>query len=385
VEEPPGPQDLTEALGRDPVGLDELEALARARLPRMVYDYYAGGSGDEWTMGENRRAFSRWVLRPRVLMDVGSVDLRTTVIGQQLDAPILLAPTAMQRLAHPEGEVATARAAAGSGLVMVLSTISTRTLEDVAEAGSARWFQLYVHRDRELTARLVLRAYAAGYSAVVLTVDTPIVGRRLRDERNRFALPEGIALANLEGLDIPPSLEGSGLFAYFLSQMDPTVTWQDVEWLRSLSPLPVVLKGILTGEDARRAVAAGVAGVIVSNHGGRQLDGVPASLDVLPEVVEAVAGRADVLLDGGVRSGSDALKALALGAKAVLIGRPYLWGLAVDGEAGVRSVLDVFRRDLALAMALAGVPSVRSIDRSLVAPAPGQAAPVPSTPFGGSP
>jgi 4-hydroxymandelate oxidase len=272
-------------------------------------------------------------------------------------------------MAHPEGELATACGAKDLDVTMVLSTISTVPLEEVAQTGVRGWFQLYVLKDRDITAELVKRAHAAGYGAVMLTVDTPVLGRRLRDERNRFALPPGIGLANLEGMGLPDST-GSSLFSFFLDRHDASLSWEDVAWLRSLSPLPVVLKGIVTAEDTRLAVDAGVDGVVVSNHGGRQLDGAPATLDALDEVVEAADGRVEILLDGGIRRGSDVFKALALGARAVMVGRPYLWGLTVDGADGVRRVLEILRDDLILTMALAGRARVADIDRSAVAPAP---------------
>jgi 4-hydroxymandelate oxidase len=350
------------------LSVEDFEAAAREVLPAMVFDYYAGGSGTEWTLAENRRAFDRWVIRPRVLVDSTNPSLRTTVLGQEVEFPILLAPAAFQRMAHTEGELAVASAAHDLGTVMVLSTVSTVSMEDVAATGVARWFQLYVLKDRDLTAQLVKRAHAAGYQALVLTVDTPLLGRRLRDERNRFSLPEGIDMANLAGMGLPVSA-GSGLFSFFLDRHDPSLTWDDVAWLASLTPMPVVLKGIVTAEDTRLAVGAGVAGIVVSNHGGRQLDGAPATLDALPEVADATEGRLEVYLDGGVRTGPDAFKALALGARAVLIGRPYLWGLAVGGAEGVRAVLELLRDDLLLTMALAGRPSLAEIDRSAVAPA----------------
>jgi 4-hydroxymandelate oxidase len=359
--------DVPSSRPRDRLGVGDFEEAARERLPGMVFDYYAGGAGDEWTLRENRRAFDRWVVRPRVLVDVSKVDPSTTVLGEPIPFPIVLAPTAFQRLAHPEGELATARAANSLDALMILSTISTTSLEEVAATGAHLWFQLYVHKDRDLTADLVERAHENGYGAVVLTVDTPFLGRRLRDERNRFTMPPGMGLANLAGIALPEAA-GSSLFHYFASQLDPAVTWEDVAWLRSLSPMPLLLKGVVTAEDARLAEDAGVNGLIVSNHGGRQLDGAPATLDVLPEVMEAVGGRIEVLMDGGVRRGSDALKALALGARAVLIGRPYLWGLAVGGEAGVREVLELLRDELSLAMALAGRPTVADVNRSAVAP-----------------
>jgi 4-hydroxymandelate oxidase len=359
-----------EAPASSSLTIDDFERAARDRLPQMVFDYYAGGSGDEWTLRENRRAFDRWIIRPRVLVDASNIETRTSVLGQEIQVPILVAPTAFQRMAHPDGELATARACKALDTTMVLSTISTVPLEAVAGTGVRGWFQLYVLKDRDLTAELVKRAHAAGYGAVVLTVDTPILGRRLRDERNRFALPPGIGLANLEGMGLPDST-GSGLFSFFLDRHDASLTWDDVAWLRSLSPLPIVLKGVVTAEDARLAVQAGVDGIVVSNHGGRQLDGAPASLDALPEVVEAAGGRIEILMDGGIRRGSDVFKALALGARVVLVGRPALWGLTVDGEDGVRQVLEILRDDLILTMALAGKARVQDIDRSAVAPAPG--------------
>ena len=359
-----------EAPASSSLTIDDFERAARDRLPQMVFDYYAGGSGDEWTLRENRRAFDRWIIRPRVLVDVSNIETRTSVLGQEIQVPILVAPTAFQRMAHADGELATARACKALDTTMVLSTISTVPLEAVAGTGVRGWFQLYVLKDRDLTAELIKRAHAAGYGAVVLTVDTPILGRRLRDERNRFALPPGIGLANLEGMGLPDST-GSGLFSFFLDRHDASLTWDDVAWLKSLSPLPIVLKGIVTAEDAGLAVQAGVDGIVVSNHGGRQLDGAPASLDALPEVVDAAGGRIEILMDGGIRRGSDVFKALALGARAVLVGRPALWGLTVDGEDGVRQVLEILRDDLVLTMALAGKARVQDIDRSAVAPAPG--------------
>jgi 4-hydroxymandelate oxidase len=355
--------------------VEDYEEQARQLLPQLVYDYYAGGAGDEWTLRENRRAFERWVLRPRFLVDTSDLDLRTTVLGQEIDFPVMVAPTAFHRLAHPEGELATARGTAAAGTLMVVSTISTTSLEDVAATVEGpKWFQLYMHKDRELTAELVKRAYHRGYSAIVLTVDTPLLGRRLRDERNDFTLPPGIGLANLEGVPLPAE-PGSNLFRYFADQLEIAMTWEDVAWLQGLSPLPVLLKGILTGEDASRSVEAGVRGIVVSNHGGRQLDGAPATLDVLPEIVKAVHGRAEVYLDGGVRRGTDVLKALGLGARAALVGRPVLWGLATGGEDGVREVLLMLKAELALAMTLAGRRTVGDIDRSLVAPAGGPSVP----------
>jgi 4-hydroxymandelate oxidase len=376
-DEPARDLPVAPARPEDRVGIDDFERHARERLPQMVYDYFAGGSGEEWTLLENLRAFDRWVLRPRVLVDVAKVDLSTTVLGQPISFPILLAPTAFHRLGHADGELATARAAASLGAIMVLSTISTVPLEDVAATGADRWFQLYVMQDRSLSEDLVRRAHAAGYRALILTVDTPFLGPRLRDVRNRFTLPPDIDMANLHAITMPGGSgpggrsTGSELADFFAAEHDASLSWDDLAWLRSVSPMPLVLKGVMTAEDAKLAADAGVDGIIVSNHGGRQLDGVPAALDALPEVVDAVEGRVEVLMDGGVRRGTDVLKALALGARAVLIGRPYLWGLVCDGEAGVRQVLEMLRDELVLAMQLAGKQSVGEIDRSLVAPAPG--------------
>jgi 4-hydroxymandelate oxidase len=346
--------------------LRDFEENAATALPPMVFDYYRGGAGDEWTLRENSRAFQDWVLRPRVLVDVGDRDLSTTLLGMPSSMPIMIAPTAFQRMAHPDGEVATARAAAAAGTIMALSTIASSTIEEVAEASgeAPRWFQLYVYRDRGVTAELLQRAVAAGYNALVLTVDTPVLGIRDRDARNKFRLPEGVELANLASLGAGtklPSLEGSGLFEWVIKMQDPAVTWKDVEWLRGISPLPVVLKGVLTGEDAKIAAAERIEALIVSNHGGRQLDGSPATISALPEVVEAAGDRVEVLLDGGVRRGSDVLKALALGARAVLIGRPVLWGLAAGGQAGVARVLEMLRTEFDVAMAIAGCRSVSQI------------------------
>jgi 4-hydroxymandelate oxidase len=255
---------------------------------------------------------------------------------------------------------------------MIVSTIATVSLEQIAETGVRRWFQLYVLKDRDFTADLVRRAHAAGYGALVLTVDTPLLGRRIRDERNAFTLPPGIGMANLEGSGLP-NAAGSGLSSFFLSRHEDSMTWDDLTWLRSLAPLPLVLKGVVTAEDARLAADAGVDAVIVSNHGGRQLDGSSPTIDALPEVAEAAGDRLEVLMDGGIRRGPDVVKALGLGARAVCIGRPYLWGLATGGEAGVRSVIEFLRDDLVLSMALAGRPTVASIDRSAVAPVGGPA------------
>ena len=352
-----------------PLTLDDYEILARERLEHSAYDYYAGGAGDERTLAANRTAFDAITLRPRVLVDVSTIDTATTVLGQPIDLPVMLAPTAFNRLAHPDGEMAAARAARASRTIMIGSTLSTCALEEVSGAGGGGlWFQLYVYKDRAMTQELVARAEGCGYQALVLTVDTPLLGRRYRDIRNDFVLPEGISMKNFEAAMTSATRWGahSSFSAYVHDLFDPTLTWTAVEWLRAQTRLPIVVKGILTAEDAELAVGAGVNGVIVSNHGGRQLDGAAASIVALPEVVDAVAGRAEVLMDGGIRRGTDVLKALALGARAVCIGRPYLWALAAAGEDGVRDVLRLLREELSLAMALSGRPSVSAVDRTLV-------------------
>ncbi len=352
-----------------PLTVADYERLAQERLEHSAWDYYAGGAGDERTLGENCSAFDSIPLRPRVLRDVSRIDTSTTVLGTAVPAPILLAPTAFNRLACDDGEVAAARAAGAAGTVMICSTLSTCRLEDVAAAATGPlWFQLYVYKDRAMTQELLARAERAGYRAVVLTVDTPLLGRRYRDARNGFVLPEGLSMRNFEAAMSDAARWGThtSFGAYVHDLFDASLSWEAVGWLRSQTRLPLLLKGILTAEDARLAVEHGVDGIVVSNHGGRQLDGVPASIQVLEEVVDAAGGHAEVLMDGGVRRGTDVLKALALGARAVCIGRPYLWALAAAGEAGVVDVLRILREELTLAMALSGRASIPAIDRSLV-------------------
>lgn len=353
----------------------ELEELARAKVPRAAFEYIAGGAEDEVSVRRNREAFSRWALRPRILVDVSTRDTSTTVLGRPVSMPILVAPTAFHGLAHADGELASSRAAMEAGTVYVASTIATRTLEEIASVGRARrWFQLYVAKDRAFTEKLVRRAESAGYEALCVTVDTPVLGRRERDERNAFTLPEGLAMANFAeiGLDrMGSSPEGGSAFAVAAERtINASLTWRDLDWLRSLTRLPILLKGIMTREDAALAVEHDVAGIVVSNHGGRQLDGVLGTLDALPEVVEAVHGRAEVYVDGGVRRGTDVLKALALGARAVLVGRPVVYGLALGGADGARAVLEHLRVELDRAMALVGRPRVEDIDGSAVVAVP---------------
>uniref|UniRef100_A0A453D049 (S)-2-hydroxy-acid oxidase n=1 Tax=Aegilops tauschii subsp. strangulata TaxID=200361 RepID=A0A453D049_AEGTS len=328
--------------------VSEYERLAKEKLPKMVYDYYASGAEDQWTLNENREAFSRILFRPRVLIDVSHINMATNILGFDVSMPIMIAPTAMQKMAHPEGELATARAAASAGTIMTLSSWATSSVERVNSVGPGiRFFQLYVYKDRNIVRQLVKRAEMAGFKAIALTVDTPRLGRREADIKNRFNLPPHLVLENFAALD--------------LGKMD-----KDVRWLQTITSLPILVKGVMTAEDTRIAIEYGAAGIIVSNHGARQLDYVPATISCLEEVVREAKGRLPVFLDGGVRRGTDVFKALALGAAGVFIGRPVLYSLAVDGEAGVRKVLQMLRDELELAMALSGCPSLRDITRAHV-------------------
>jgi isopentenyl diphosphate isomerase/L-lactate dehydrogenase-like FMN-dependent dehydrogenase len=330
-----------------PVNVWDYERLAEEKLDANAHAYFAGGAGDEVTLRENLAAFERRKLRPRVLVDVESVSTQTTVLGTEIALPVLIAPLALQRMAHPDGEEATARAAAAAGTIMCLSSAATCPPSQLTEG--ARWFQVYVWKERAMTEAAIAEAVEHGYSALVLTVDVPYIGRRERDVRIEFKVPENL------------TAQGD----LFAANFDATVSWRDLEWLAGYG-LPVVLKGLLTAEDAKLACEHGVMAVVVSNHGGRQLDCVPASLDALEEVVDAVAGRAEVLLDGGVRRGTDVLKALALGAQAVLIGRAMLWGLAVAGEEGVADVLRMFKEEIELGLALLGCASPADVSRAHV-------------------
>jgi isopentenyl diphosphate isomerase/L-lactate dehydrogenase-like FMN-dependent dehydrogenase len=327
----------------------DYEAAAAARLDPGALGYFAGGAGDESTLRENVAAYTRYGFRPRVLVDVGSCTAETTVLGHDVSMPLLVAPVAFQRLAHPDGEPATARAARAAGTIMCLSTIATSTPAEVAESGAARWFQLYAMRDHGVTRELIAAARDEGFTALLLTVDAPVPGLRERDRRSDFAIPPHLKVAALGRGDLTP--------AEVLAQVSPSLTWSDVERFASDSGLPVLPKGIQTAEDARLACDHGAAGIVVSNHGGRQLDGVAATIDLLPEIVEAVDGRLEVLVDGGIRRGSDVVKAVALGARAVLAGRAVLWGLAVDGEAGVRAVLELLRAEIENTLCLLGCRS----------------------------
>ena len=374
---PLGSRRLSAAAGRGTIGamdyinLAEMEAAALAALPPMARDYYASGARDEITLADNRQAWARIRLYYRVLVDVSRRDCSTTVLGTPVSMPVLVAPTAFHRLAHSDGERATARAAAAAGTVMACSTLGTVPIEEIADASEGPlWFQLYVYRDRGITTALVERAETAGCRALVLTVDAAEIGTRERDARNGFALPAGLTVANLAGTGkalLTPG-EGSALSRYVRSQLDPSLTWRDLEWLVAQTRLPVVVKGLVRADDARRAIAAGAKGVVVSNHGGRQLDTAPATAEVLPRIADAVGDDAEVYVDGGIRRGTDVIKALALGARAVLVGRPALWGLAVGGEAGVTHALELLRAELLEAMALCGAPDLAACTRDLVTP-----------------
>ncbi|HZO34916.1 MAG TPA: alpha-hydroxy acid oxidase [Gaiellaceae bacterium] len=341
------------------VNVFDYEAAAASRLGAGPLGYFAGGAGDELTLRENVAAYGRYRLRPRVLVDVADCTTRTTVLGHDVSMPLLVAPVAFQRLVHPDGEVATARAARDAGTIMCLSTIATASPAEVAATGAPRWFQLYAMRDEGLTHELIGKARDCGYSALLLTVDAPVPGRRERDRRTAVVIPPELKVASLGRGDLTP--------ADVLNLVSPSLTWSDVERIAAEAGLPLLLKGVQTPEDAQLACEHGAAGIVVSNHGGRQLDGVAATIDLLAEIVDAVGGRVEVLVDGGVRRGTDVVKALALGARAVLAGRAALWGLAVDGEAGVRAVLSLLQAEIRNALELLGCRSPADLTAAHVA------------------
>lgn len=349
-----------------PVNIYEYEALAKERLPRPEYDFIAGGATDEITLRRTREAFDSIMLRPRMLVDISERDLSTTVLGQRIAFPIMVDPAGGHGRAHSDAELATARAAGAMGTVMILSSGSTYTLEDVAKAATGPiWFQQYLYKDRELSKLMAQRAEAAGYRALCLTLDSTVRAKRERNIRNNYSTAPSPNYAGLELQD--NSWGGNSDAPRGANQLiDRAATWPYLDWLAANTPLPLLVKGIMTGEDARLCAEHGVKALIVSNHGARNLDTTFASIEVLPEVVEAVDGRVEVYLDGGIRRGTDVLKALALGARAVLIGRPLFWGLAVDGEAGLRTVLEMLRDELNMAMGQCGRPTIQSIDRSLL-------------------
>ena len=353
----------------DVYNLHDLKTLAEAQLERGALEYYSSGAMDGHTLSESTTVFSRLKLRPRVLCDVSSVDTRTTLLGLDLSSPLCAAPTAFHRMAHDEGERATARAIRQFGTLMTLSTLSNTDMEEVGlEAQGRWWFQLYVFRDRELTRSLVARAEQAGARALVLTVDTPRLGRREINVRNLFRLPPHLSIKNagMQGWMPPASQGGDGLAEFVAAQMDASLSWKDLEWLRSITHLPIVLKGILTAEDAKLTLEHGANAIWVSTHGGRQVDTAVSTLEALPEIVEAVNGQLEVYLDGGIRRGSDVLKVLALGARAVFLGRPVLWGLACGGEAGVSKMLNMLQYELELTMALCGKNSLEGLKPDLI-------------------
>ena len=347
----------------------DFERRAEERLEPGAFGYFAGGAGDERTLRENADAWGRWRLRPRVLVDVGDVSAATEVLDGPVSMPVLVAPVAFQRLADPEGEIAMARAAAAVGSVFTLSTIATARPSEVAAAAPAgrRWFQLYSFRDRAVTRALMEEAVDCGFEAILLTVDAPRAGRRERDFRTGFVVPADLTVPSLDaalGGERPVTI--NEVFA----QVDPTLAWEALEELATDCRVPVLVKGVQTGEDAALAVDHGAAGIVVSNHGGRQLDGVAPTAEVLPEAVEAVGGRGAVFVDGGIRRGGDVLVALALGADAVLVGRPALWGLAAGGEEGARQVLELLRAEVELALALLGAGSPAAVSPAHVRRAP---------------
>jgi 4-hydroxymandelate oxidase len=355
----------------DPINLADFEALARERLSALALEYFEGGAEDEYTVADNVAAFRRIKLRPRVLADVAERDLSTTVLGQPIALPLLLAPTSHQILAHPDAELATAAAAAAAGTLATLGVGNHYGVEEVVAAtGAPFWFQLYCYESRAVTERIIRRAEAAGAGALVVTVDATFPPRRERHIRSNFALPPEVELRNLIGVGLQDHLirpEHGGMPAFIASLRNMLLTWDDIDWMRGVTRIPIVLKGVMTAEDAMLAAEHGVDAIIVSNHGGRQVDGTLATIEALPEIAERVGGQIEILLDGGIRRGTDVLKALALGAQAVLIGRPYLWGLAVGGAAGVRQVIELLRAEIESAMAQCGQADVKKIDRSLVA------------------
>jgi 4-hydroxymandelate oxidase len=354
------------------LSLEHLEGEARHVIGEMAYAYYAGGADDERLLEGNIAAWGRWQLHPHVLAGVASVDLATTVLGTAVSSPVMIAPTAIQGLAHVDGEVATARGAAARGALMVLSSLATRSLEEVAASipDAPRWMQVYILRDRARTVDLAQRAAAHHYGALVLTVDAAVPGLRLRELRGGVHLPHDLALPNLAG-DSTDSAHAGGFMAVVTREFEPALTPDDIGWLAGLTDLPVVVKGVQRADDAVRCVEAGAAALVVSNHGARQLADAPATADILPEIVEAVGNRAEIYVDGGLRRAPDVVKALALGARAVLIGRPSLWALAVGGADGVASLLGWYESELRRTMALCGAATVGELDRSLVRRTPG--------------
>ncbi len=366
--------------------IDDLRKLAKKRLPTSLFGYIDGGSDDEHTLRRNTSAFDQYGLMQRALVDVSEIDLSTTVLGQKVDWPVLCAPTGMSRMFHHDGERAVAREAAKSGTFYSLSTLSTTSIEDVGrETGGPKMFQVYAHKDRELSREFVQRARTSGFDALCLTVDLPAHGNRERDLRTGMTLPpkltaksvldvlmhpawvyhylttESIELANVAHKIREGSGEVSNLLQYVSKQFDPTVSWDDAQWMKSLWDGPFVLKGIMSVEDAKQAVAIGASAIVISNHGGRQLDSSPATIEMLPKIVDAVGGQIEIILDSGIRRGTHVLKALALGANACMVGRPYLYGLAAGGQQGVARALQLLRTEIELDMKLMGCRSLSEV------------------------
>jgi len=348
----------------DPINLFEFEDVARGRLPKEEYDYIAGGATDEISVDRNRRAYASWALRPRVLRDVSALDLSTTVLGMKVNLPVLIAPCGAHKRAHPEGELATYRAATACGSALAVSANASASFEDLAKAANGNlWVQLYPFRDREMTTEWLRRAEDLGYKAICVTLDSQWPPKRERNIRNNYRRTRGVNYPKgTSQTPRPGGAAGEG--------SDPAATWKDLEWIKSETDLPVVAKGIMTGEDAEFCAEVGADGVIVSNHGGRHLDNTLATIEVLSEVVAAVNGKMEVLLDGGIRRGADVVKAIALGARAVFIGRPLFWGLAVNGEQGVVRILNILREEIEITMAKCGKPTIGSIDSTTIVKAP---------------
>ena len=352
------------------VNLADFEELAKKRLPRALFEHAAGGAEDEITLRDNVVAFQRLQIIPRVLRDVTERKTDTTVIGHAISFPVLIAPIACLRRFHPQGELALVRAASNAGTISIISTGACYDFKEIATAARGfAWLQLYAYRDKAVTQALVQGAEAAGYKAICITVDVPVDGNRERDRRNSYYYPREMLYGNLKGLGVKGvsrRMNDAELLAFADRELRVALTWHYLEWLKTITKLPILLKGILSPQDAACAVSSGVNGIVVSNHGGRQLDGTPASIDALPEIAKAVGGQIEILLDSGVRRGTDVLRAVALGAKAVLLGRPCAWALAVDGEHGVSQALEILQKEFSTAMALAGCARVSEITADLI-------------------
>ncbi|VDL77222.1 unnamed protein product [Nippostrongylus brasiliensis] len=349
--------------------VDDFRHAASSKLKKLAKDYYESGSDDQLTLRRNERAFERLLIRPRCLRDVSNVDTSTEWFGRKQRFPIGIAPTAFHRMANEDGELNTVKGASAAGSVMIVSSWATTAIEEVAEqsrrVGAELWFQLYVYKDKNITTSLVKRAEASGCRALVLTVDTPVLGRRLPDVRNGFTLPDGLGLANFSSMkpsSMPNIKSGqSGLMQYVSEQIDPTLNWEIISWLLETTKLPIIVKGVMRGDDAEEAIRRGAHGIIVSNHGGRQMDSAPATIEALADVVRASRGRVPVFMDGGVRNGRDIFKAIALGAQGVFVGRPVLWGLSVKGSEGVYQVMSILQQEFVHTMKLAGFRSIKEI------------------------